>query len=79
MIQIDDLDSPITAAQKIIHGTKTVEMTPARTLGTIIATGKAPEGKEYEEDMFSDEDIMEIVDYLLVYCKHHGGDDHDSK
>lgn len=77
MIQINDNDSPITVAQKIIHGTKTAEMTPARRLGTILATGKAPEGQEYEEDMFSDEEILEIVDYLLVYCKHHGGDENE--
>ena len=72
MIQIEDNDTPIIAAQKIIHGTKSVEMTPARAMGTILATGKAPkDGQLYDEDMFDDSEIREIADYLLTYCKYH--------
>lgn len=72
MIQIEDNDSPITAAQKIIHGTKAVAWTPASKLGYVLATGEAPKEKECELDMFSEEEIREIADYLLTYCKYHG-------
>lgn len=71
MIQINDDDSPITAAQKIIHGIKTEPWTPASQIGYILATGEAPKEKECEVDMFSEEEIREIADYLLVYCDHH--------
>lgn len=75
MIQIEDNDSPITVAQKIIHGTKLVDMTPARKLGVLLATGKAPEDREqYEADMFDDSEIREIADYLLTYCEYHEGE-----
>lgn len=72
MIQIEDNDSPITAAQKIIHGTKAAPWTPASKLGYILATGEAPKEKECELDMFSEDEIQEIADYLLTYCKYHG-------
>ena len=71
MIQINDNDSPITAAQKIIHGIKAAPWTPASQIGYILATGEAPKEKECEVDMFSEEEIREIADYLLVYCDHH--------
>lgn len=74
MIRIEDYDSAITVAQKIIHGTRKVEMTPARKIGVVIATGKAPEeGIMYDEDMFSSDEIREIGEYLLTYHKFHGG------
>ena len=72
MIQINDNDSPITAAQKIIHGIKAVEMTPARAIGEILATGKAPKDNEnYEVCMFSVDEIREIAEYLQTYWKYH--------
>ena len=47
MIQIEDNDSPIMAAYKIIHGIKAVSWTPASKLGYILATGKTPkEGRK---------------------------------
>ena len=46
MIQIEDNDSPITAAQKIIHGTKAAPWTPASKLGYVLATGETPKEKE---------------------------------
>ena len=72
MIQIDDNDSPITAAQKIIHGTKAAPWTPASQIGYILATGKAPKEKECELDMFSEEEIREIAEYLQTFCRFHG-------
>ena len=71
MIQINDYDSPITAAQKIIHGIKAEPMTPARRLGFILANGQAPkEDAVYEVDMFTLSDIREIADYLLTYYRY---------
>ena len=75
MIQIADNDSPITAAQKIIHGTKAAPWTPASKLGYVLATGEAPKEKACELDMFSEDEIQEIADYLLTYCKYHGGEE----
>lgn len=76
MIQINDNDSPITAAQKIIHGIKAEPMTPARRLGFILANGEAPkEDAVYEVDMFSLSDIREIADYLLTYYRYRQEDD----
>lgn len=72
MIQIEDNDSPITAAQKIIHGIKAEAWTRFSRLGYVMATGEAPkEGQALEVDMFSIDEIREIADYLLVYCDHH--------
>jgi len=75
MIQIEDSDTPITAAQKLIYGTKAAPWTSASKLGYILATGEAPKEKECEVDMFSDEEIREIADYLLTYSKYHGEDE----
>jgi len=76
MIQINDNDSPIIVAQKIIHGIKAVPVTPARAIGEILTTGKAPKvGHEIKVDMFTDEEIREIAEYLLTYWKYHGEDE----
>ncbi len=76
MIQIEDNDSPIMVAQKLIHGTKAVETTPAMRLGAALAFGPVPEpGEKLEVDMFSDAEIREIVDYLSTYCKYHEEDE----
>lgn len=71
MIQINDNDSPITAAQKIIHGIKAEPMTPARRLGFILANGEAPkEDAVYEVDMFTVEEIRELTNYLMMWCRY---------
>lgn len=76
MIQIEDDDAVIAVAHKIIYGTKKADMTPAKKIGIIIATGKAPEDEEeYEEEMFSLSELRELADYLTTYCKHHEGYD----
>ena len=70
MIQIDDYDSPIQVAEKIINGTKEE---PAGLLEK--AAYKAFTGKEIGEtvhrDMFELEEIKEIADYLMVYYQAH--------
>ena len=72
MIQIEDNDSPITVAQKLIHGTKAVEITPVLRIGAAIALGPVPEpGEKIEVDMFSDAEIREIAEYLLTYSRYH--------
>ena len=75
MIQIEDMDSPIEAARKIIFGTRRVKMTPAIKLGILMATGKSPQdGELTDEDMFSVSDIEEMAWYMLTYCKYHKGE-----
>lgn len=76
MIQINDSDTPITVAQKLIHGTKAVGATPAMRLGAALALGPVPEpGEKLEVDMFSDAEIREIAAYLLTYSKYHEEDE----
>ena len=72
MIQIDDLDMPITAAQKIITGTK-----PNPIAGSLIAKAvESTMGASLDTvDMFSVEDIKEISIYLMTYYMAHKGDD----
>lgn len=78
MIQIEDNDSPITVAQKLIHGTKSAVVTPIMRLGAVLALGPAPEpGAQIEIDMFSDAEIREIAAYLLTYSKYHEEDNND--
>lgn len=72
MIQIEDNDSPITVAQKLIHGTKAVGTTPAMRLGALLTFGPVPEiGEKLEADMYSDAEIREIAAYLFTYSKYH--------
>lgn len=76
MIQIEDNDSPITVAQKLIHGTKSTTVTPLMRLGRVLSMGTAPEvGEQVEVDMFSDAEIREIAAYLLTYSKYHEEDE----
>lgn len=69
MIQINDNDLPITAAEKIIRGIKPNNPTPLmKTLA------KAVTGDEHASDsvdMFDLEDIKEIADYLTVFYESH--------
>lgn len=60
MITINDNDAPITVAEKIIYGTRDTE------ISTIL--GKA------HPDMFDIQDIKEIAEFLLLYCRIHGGE-----
>jgi hypothetical protein len=73
MIQINDNELPITAAEKIIRGTKPNEATE-----TMKALAKAITGNENAcdtMDMFSLEEIKEIADYLMVYYESHKNGD----
>ena len=69
MIQINDNDLPITAAEKIITGVRPNNPTPF-----IQSLSKAITGDEYASenvDMFDLEEIKEIADYLIVYYESH--------
>lgn len=72
MIEIKDDDLPITAAAKIITGTKPVTLSPIQK-----AAAKAFTGIEHDGtcDMFSLEEIEEIADYLKTYVDHHKNGD----
>ena len=70
MIQINDNDSPIQAAEKIIHGTKPFKgsqiQKDIQKSMTKFITGIDVEG-DPEVDMFDYDDIVEIRDYLNVW------------
>lgn len=73
MIQINDNDMPITAAEKIIYGTK-----PHNSTDIMKAITKAVTGDEHAsdvEDMYDIEEIKEIADYLMVYYQAHQNGD----
>lgn len=78
MITIDDFDSPITAAKKIIHGTRKEKISPGAAAIRRLITGTAiSEGDplEADVDMFELEEIKEIADYLMVYYNAHPNGD----
>lgn len=62
MIQIDDYDPPMIAANKIIYGTRPREKQPVLPL---IKNDAA------NEDMYSISEIEEIALYLMIYVKLH--------
>ena len=70
MIQIDDNDLPITVAEKIIDGTKSVPADIFDKAAYRAFTGKEL-GETLSEDMFGIEEIKEIADYLMVYYRAH--------
>lgn len=74
MIQIDDFDLPIQAAEKIISGTKKVPASILDKAAYRAFTGKELEGMAYR-DMFELEEIKEIAGYLIVYYEAHQNGD----
>lgn len=72
MIEIKDDDLPITAAAKIIAGTKPVTLSPLQKAAAKALTGIDHDGTT---DMFSLEEIEEIADYLKIYVDHHKNGD----
>lgn len=69
MIQIDDFDLPITAAEKIIRGTIEAELSPY--METIRKAMIVTDKDDYTEDMFTLDEIKEIADYLTIYYQAH--------
>lgn len=68
MIQINDEDFPITAADKIIHGTKMVK---ASLLDKAVYNTMVGEkcNNYVEKDMFDDDELREIAYHILVYLR----------
>ena len=73
MIQIDDYDAPIQAAEKIIGGTKDVPTSMLDRAAYRAFTGEEI-GEVVSRNMFSLAEIKEIADYLRVYYEAHNGD-----
>ena len=71
MIQINDNDQPIEVAQKLVTGTKIVTLGPLSRSGSVRKAITGEDLEEAEEDMFSMEEIKEIIDYLTVYYEAH--------
>lgn len=69
MIVIEDNDSPVIAAGKIIHGTKPYDPGPLMKKVVTALTGDDESGETV--DMFDLEEIKELADYLLVYYNSH--------
>lgn len=69
MIQINDYDQPIQVAQKLVTGTKIVTLnTIQKTIRSVMVNDNSAEA---EFDMFSLEEIKEIIDHLTIYYKAH--------
>ena len=73
MIQINDNDLPITAAEKIIKGVKPNNPTLLMKSLTKVIVGD--EHASENVDMFDLEEIKEIADYLIVYYEAHENGD----
>lgn len=77
MITITDNDLPITVAEKLIKAKcDTVDpLTRALVrMSYVMANGKEPTKEELDnsrKDMFTDDEIEEIAQYLMVYVKTH--------
>lgn len=69
MIQIDDNDTPIEVAQKIINATEEVEASIVDK-AMMRAFGCKEVGK-IRRTLFDLEELKEIAGYLLVYCNTH--------
>jgi len=69
MVRIEDTDAPITVAEKLTTATRPYNPTPISKALAVAATGDKEAGDTV--DMLSIDELEEIADYLLLYCKHH--------
>ena len=65
MIEINEKDFPITVAEKLINATR--EIADSEMLCK--ALNKACGGNG-TQDAFTDDELMEIAEHLICYCKH---------
>ena len=72
MIQINDNDAPITVVEKLITATREANT----KLEELINKTFGGEGKP---DMFTDDELREIADYIYVYLKHNDSEVEDEK
>lgn len=68
MIQIEDKDTPITAAEKLIRATTTVKATIINQAVCKVLHGKEL-GETVELDMYDDDDLKEIADHIYLYLR----------
>lgn len=70
MITIEDHDTPIQAAAKIIYGTRPLKEEEKKSLFQTLNIVAAP----YEADMFDVDELQEIADYISLWCSRHKDD-----
>ena len=65
MIEIKETDLPITVAEKLIKATREIsdDEPLTKTINKVC-------GGDGTQDAFSDEELMEIAEHLICYCKH---------
>lgn len=63
MIEIDEKDLPITVAQKLITATRVIEAPLTKSINQLL-------GGDGTKDAFSDDELIEIAEYLLIHCQH---------
>lgn len=68
MIEISENDLPITVAEKLINAKATI----SDDAPLAKALNKAC-GGDGTKDAFSDDELMEIAEHLICYCKHQEG------
>ena len=71
MITIEDSDTPIEVAKKIITGTRKYERTAVQKAIARAWLGESEPNDVGVADMFTTSEIGEIASYLFVYWKTH--------
>ena len=69
MIQIDNTDTPIEVAQKIINGTMEVEANMVDK--AMMRAFGCKKVEKIRRALFDLEELKEIAGYLLLYCNTH--------
>lgn len=65
MIEISEKDLPITVASKLINAKRTIS--DDEPLAKLLNKACGGNG---EQDAFDDDELMEIAEHLMCYCKH---------
>ena len=65
MIEISENDLPVTVAEKLINAR--VKISDDATIVKVLNKACGGDGTR---DAFSDEELMEIAEHLICYCKH---------
>mgnify|MGYP003418545874 CR=1 FL=1 len=71
MITIEDHDTPIQAAAKIIYGMRPLEEAEKKSFFQTLNIVAAP----YEVDMFDINELQEIAEYISAWCRLHKEDE----
>ena len=68
MIEVSENDLPVTVADKLINARANI----SDDAPIAKALNKAC-GGDRTKDAFSDDELMEIAEHLILYCKHQEG------